>query len=77
MKHRLRKTKKVVENNGKIEVKKYPRNKQPVQQQSKFKPPNCPCCKQKNWLEFDKGYLSRNYENIINKQKHHLDKKSS
>ena len=27
------------------------------------------------WLDFDKGYYCRNCENIINKQKHQIDKK--
>ena len=69
------KNQKVVENNGKLEVKNYPYNKQPIQQQSKFKPPNCLSCKRSNWLEFDKGYYCRNCEFIINKQKHQIDKK--
>ena len=37
--------------------------------------PNCPSCKQNNWLEFDKGYYCENCEYIINKQKHQIDKK--
>ena len=71
----IRKNQKVVENNGKLEVKNYPKNKQPNIQQQKFKPPNCPSCKQNNWLEFDKGYYCRNCEYIINKQRHQIDKK--
>ena len=32
-------------------VKNYPRNKkQPIHQQLKFKPPNCPNCKRNKWL---------------------------
>ena len=27
------------------------------------------------WLEFDKGYYCRNCDNVINKQKHQIDKK--
>ena len=54
-------------------VKNYPKNKQPIQQQPKL--PNCPSCKQNNWLKFDKGYYCTNCEHIINKQKHQLDKK--
>ena len=71
----IRKNQKVVENNGKLEVKNYPKNKQSNIQQQKFKPPNCPSCKQNNWLEFDKGYFCLNCEYIINKQKHQIDKK--
>ena len=71
----IRKNQKVVENNGKLEIKSYPKNKPPIQQQQKFKPPNCPSCKRNNWLEFDKGYYCRNCEYTINKQKHQIDKK--
>ena len=49
----IRKNQKDVENNGKLKVENYPKNKkQPIQQQLKIKPPNCPTCKRKNWLEF-------------------------
>ena len=71
-----RKNQKVIKNdNDELIVKKYPRNKQPIIKQQKFKPPNCPTCKQKNWLGFDKGYYCKNCEYIINKQKHQIDKK--
>ena len=70
----IRKNQKVVENNGKLEVKNYPK-KQPIQQQSKFKPPNCPSCRRKNWLEFDKRYYCRNCEYLNNKQKDQIEKK--
>ena len=53
---RIRKNQKVIKNdNDQLIVKNYPENKQPIIQQQKFKPPNCPPCKQNNWLEFDKG----------------------
>ena len=70
-----RKNQKVMKNdNDELIVKNYPRkNKQPVIQQPKFKPPNCPSCKQNNWSEFDKGYYCQNCEYIINKQKHQID----
>ena len=58
----IRKNQEVIENNGKLEVKNYPKNKQPIIQQEKFKPPNCPSCKRNNWLEFDKGYYCQNCE---------------
>ena len=67
----IRKNQKVVENNGKLVVKNYPKNKQPTIQQL----PNCSSCKQNKWLEFDKGYYCTNCEYIINKQKHQIDKK--
>ena len=73
----IRRNQKVLKNdNDQLMVKNYPKNKnkQPIIQQSKFKPPNCPSCKQNNWLEFDKGYYCTNCENIINKQKHQIDK---
>ena len=74
----IRMNQKVIKNdNDQLIVKNYPRNKQPIIQQTKFKSPNCLYCKQINWLEFDKGYYCRNCEFIINKQKHQIDKKSS
>ena len=73
----IRKNQKVIKNdNNELVVKNYPKNKkQPIQQQQKFKPPNCPSCKQNNWLEFDKVYYCQNCEYIINKSKHQIDKK--
>ena len=73
----IRKNQKVVKiDNDQLIVKNYPKNKkQPIKQQQKLKPPNCPSCKQNNWLEFDKGYYCTNCEYIINKQKHQIDKK--
>ena len=72
----IRKKQKVVKNdNNELLLKTYPKNKQPIIQQSKIKPPNCPSCKINYWLEFDKGYCCTNCEFIINKQKHQIDKK--
>ena len=71
----IRKNQNAVENNGKLENRKYSKNEKPVQHQPKFKPPNCPSCKRDNWLEFDKSYYCKNCEYIINKQKHQIDKK--
>ena len=72
----IRRNQKVIKNdNDQLVVKNYPENKQPIIQQQKFKPPNCPKCKRNNWLEFDKGYYCKNCEYIINKQKHQIDKK--
>ena len=72
----IRKNQKVIKNdNDELVVKNYPKNKQPIVQQQKFKSPNCPSCKQNNWLEFDKCYYCQNCEYIINKQKHQIDKK--
>ena len=46
----IRRNQKVLRiNNKKLEVKNYPKRKQTIQQ-PKFKPPNCPLCKQNNWL---------------------------
>ena len=71
----IRKNQNVVKNeNDQLVVKNYRKNKQPIHQ-PKFKPPNCPSCKQNNWLEFDEGYYSKNCEYIINKQKHQIAKK--
>ena len=72
----IRRNQKVNKNdNDQLVVKNYPKNKQPIIQQQEIKPPNCPSCKQKTWLEFDKGYYCTNCEYIINKQKHQIDKK--
>ena len=47
----------------------YPKNKQPaVQQQPKIQPPNCPSCRQNNWLKFDKGYFVK-IANILSKNR--------
>ena len=61
--------------NNQLVVKNYPKNKQSITQQPKFKPPNCPSCERNIWLDFDKGYYCTNCEYIINKQKHQIDKK--
>ena len=72
----IRRNQKVIKNdNDQLVVKNYPKNKQPIIQQQKFKSPNCPTCKQNNWLEFDKSYYCTNCEYIINKQKHQIEKK--
>ena len=71
----IRKNQKVIENDNDQLIKNYPENKQSIIQQQKFKPTNCPTCKQNIWLEFDKGYYCKNCEYIINKQKHQIDKK--
>ena len=71
----IRKNQKVIWNNNDIVVQNYPKNKLPIIQQPKFKPPDCPSCKQSNWLEFDKGYYCQICEYIINKQKHQIDNK--
>ena len=72
----IRRNQKVIKNhNDQIEVKNYPKNKQPNSQQPNFKTPKRPTCKQNNWLQFDKGYYCKKCEFIINKQKHQIDKK--
>ena len=72
----IRKNQKVIGNDkNELLVKNYPKKKPPINRQPEIKPPNCPNCKQNNWLEIDKGYYYRNCENIINKQKHQIDKK--
>ena len=68
----IRRNQKVIKNdNDELIVKNYTKHKQPIIQQL----PNCPSCKQNNWLEFDKGYYCTVCEYIINKQKHQIDKK--
>ena len=72
----IRKNQKVIKNdNNELLVKNYPKNKPPIIQQSKFKPPNCLKCKRHNWLEFYMGFYCQNCEYNINKQKHQIDKK--
>ena len=72
----IRKNQKVIRD-GKNEliVKNYPKIKQPIIQQRKFKLPSCPCCRRKVWLEFDEGYFRQYCEYNINKQKHQIEKK--
>ena len=73
---KIRRNQKVIKNdNDQLIVKNYPKNKQPTNQQQKFKPPNCPSCKRSNWLEFYEGYFCQICEYTINKQKHQIDKK--
>ena len=77
-KTQIRRNQKVIKNdNDQLIVKNYPenKNKQPIIQQQKFKPPNCSSCKQNIWLEFDKGYYCTICEFRINKQKHQIDEK--
>ena len=73
---KIRTNQKVIRNDdNQLIVENYPKNKQPNIQQRKTALPNCSSCKQNSWLEFDKGYYCKNYEFIINKQKHQIDKK--
>ena len=65
----IRKNQKVVRNdNNDGIVKNCPRNKQRIQQQQKFKPPDCLSCKRNNWLDFDKCYYCQNCEFVITKK---------
>ena len=69
----IRRSQKVIRNdNDQLVVKNYPKNKQPIIQKQL---PNCPSCKQNNWLEFDESFYCKNCEYLINKQKHQIDKK--
>ena len=72
----IRRNQKVIKNdNDQLVVKNYPKNKQPIIQHQKINIPNCPTCKQNSSLEFDKSYHCKICENIINKQKHQIDRK--
>ena len=72
---KIRRNQKVIKNaNDQLLVENYPKNKQPNIQQREVKLPNCLSYKQNIRLEFDKGYYCKNCENIINKQKHQIDK---
>ena len=56
----IRRSQKVIKNdNDELIVKNYPKNKQPIQQQQKFKLPNCPSCKQNNWLNLIKVTIEK------------------
>ena len=65
----VRRNRKVIkDDNDELKVRNYSEiNKQPNIQQREIKLPNCPSCKQNNWLEFDKGYYCKNCEYIINR----------
>ena len=73
----IKKNQKIIRNNNnESDVKNYPKIKQPViQQQPKFKPPDCLSCKRNIWLEIDGDYYCQNCEYIFNEQKHQIDKK--
>ena len=74
----IRKNQKVIKNdNNQLVVKNYPKINQPNSQQPIIQKqlPNCPSCKQNNWLEFDERKYCENCEYIISKQKHQIDKK--
>ena len=72
----IRKNQNVIKiDNDELEVKNYPKIKESITQQQKFKLLKRPTYKQNNWLEFDKGYYCKKREYIINKQKHQIDKK--
>ena len=51
----IRKNQKVIRNEkNELEVKNYPKNKQPIQK-PKIKSPNCLSCKRNIWLEYDES----------------------
>ena len=59
---KIRKLMKTMENQ---KLKNILEKKQQISQQPNFKPPKCPSCKRKYWLEIDEGYYCRNCECII------------
>ena len=58
----IRRNQVIKNDNIELVVKNYPKNKKPNIHQPNFKPPNCPSFKRNIWLEFDKGYHSKNCE---------------
>ena len=54
--------------NDELIVKNYPKKKQPIIQQPKVKPFDCPSCKKSIWFELDKRWYSQNCDFFINKQ---------
>ena len=74
---KIRRNQKVIKKESdELIVKIHPQNRQPIIQQQKIKPSNCPSCKRNNWFEFNKGYYCKNCEYFINRQKHQIDKKN-
>ena len=71
------KNQKVIKNEtDELIVKNYPKiKKQPIFPQTKYKPPECPSCKQNIWLDFNKVFVCQNCQIIVNNQKHQFDKK--
>ena len=48
---KIRKSQRGIRNdNDELVVKDYTKNKQPIQQQMKLEPPNCPSCEKNDWL---------------------------
>ena len=75
-KTQFRENQNVIRNdNDELEVKNYPKHKQPVnQQQPKFRAPSCPSWKHSIWLKSDQEIYCQNCGMINNKQKHQIDK---
>ena len=72
----IRKNQKVIENqNDELEVKPYPKTKKRKINEKPKVDIECPSCKQRSWIEFDKSYFCQNSEFIVNKQKHKRDEK--
>ena len=64
--------------NIELEVKSFP--KPEANKKQKIEMPKidveCPSCKQRHWIEFDKGQQGWNCDIIIKKQKHQVDTKA-
>ena len=62
---------------GRLEFETHPEKKQPIQQQTKFNPPDCLSCKLNHLTEMSHEYicLTPECEFIMNKRKHPIDKK--
>ena len=71
-KFQVRKNQKVIRSKSdESVVETYHKKKQPIIQQPKNKPQNCPSCKRNNWVQFDKRYNcpTTECEFNINKEK--------
>ena len=56
-----------------LQVKPHPKAKRKTFEKPKIDV-ECPSCKQRKWIEFDKRYSFSNCEYNINTQKHQIDK---
>ena len=76
MNQKIEKTKVNKDQNDEGEVKSHPKLKSNKKQNIVEKPNkkiDCSSCKQRSWIEVDKGYRCQNCEFIIKKQKQQTD----
>ena len=54
-------------------MKPYPKTKEKKIIEKPTTDVECSGCKQRSWIEFDRGYYRQKCEYIINEQKHQID----